>query len=809
MNNTFKIFSCVLLALFLSGLSAMAQDRILIRGKVINAADRSETLIGVTVAETDQDNRIIRGTTTDMNGDYSITVDNVAGRKLVFSYVGFKSQTVAIGNQAVVNMSLEEESTELGAVEIIAQRRVSVGALNISERDMTSSYSRLDARELDALPVASIDQALQGRMAGVDIVANSGQPGAGMSIRIRGTSSINSGSDPLIVVNGIPYETEISSDFDFATADEEGYSQLLNISPSDIQEITVLKDAASTAQYGSKGANGVLMIRTKRGAMGKPRITYSGKGNITVPRKPIPTLNGNQYSTLILEANMNAGTPLNLASYPEFARDPNNPYYFYNYGQNTDWVSEVQKIAFQQDHNFSLSGGGERAQYRISAGYLDEKGNQKNSAYRRFSTTTSLNYSISDKIVVVADFNYTHGTRLGAYMTDILSSSYTRMPNQSIYEYTEDGIRTPNYFSPTTHAQGSFAQNNASDRKGGIYNPVAMLNNSEYNTITDRIRPVFTLQYNILEWLNYQGTLSFDIGSTKNKGFLPKAATGLTWIDNAENMTTDSDQETFNMQITNQLNVSPKISEQVEFSGLLKFVTTNKHTDAFSTRTSNTASVFLKDPSNESRVLSANSGITQERSLQSTGIMHWKFFDKYIVQGTVNYEGNSRFGEGHRFGVFPSASIRWRVSGEPFFKDLKFLNDFSLRATYGITGNAPGKNYLYYNRYGSYDYTYLNDLGMYPESIELRDLRWERTGELDFGFNIIAFNNRVNIDFDWYKRTTDDQMFNNANIPSTSGVGSITMNVGTVENRGWELSVFTTPVRTGDWEVDFRFNLSR
>ena len=804
-----KILSCVLMILFLAGGLVQAQDRILIRGKVVNKADKSDALIGVSVVEMDKDNRIIRGTTTDMNGNYSITVNNASGQKLVFSYLGFVSETVPVGNKAVIDVSLDEEAATIGEVEIVAQRKVTVGALSVDERDMTNAYSRIDAREVDALPVSSIDQALQGRMAGVDIVASSGQPGAGMAIRIRGTTSINNQSDPLIVVNGIPYETSISDDFDFATADEESYSQLLNISPSDILEITVLKDAASTAQYGSRGASGVLMIRTKRGAMGKPKVTYSGKGTFSMPRNSIPTLNGDQYNTLIQESYMNAGTPLNLAQYPQFNRDPNNPYYFYNYGQNTDWVKLVQQTSFKQDHSLALSGGGQKAVYRISLGYLDEKGNIKKTGLNRFSTTLSLDYNISDKLRVRADVSYIHTERFEPFMKDILGKTYTKMPNQSVYEYNDLGERTPNYFSPETSPQGGFGSADLGKREGGSYNPMAMIYNSSYQTIDDRVRPVFVVQYDLFPGiLQYRGNVSFDILSTKNKGFLPLSATGMPWTDNSVNRSNVSENEKFVVYIENQMIFTPKIHEKVDFQALGKFATSDASNEAFAATSSNGPSIFATEVG-AGKLVSPNSGRSRERSLQGTFIAHWKFFDKYIVDGIMTVEGNSRFGAGHRYGVFPSVSGRWRVSGEKYLKDLKFLNDLSLRANYGMSGKAPKKNYLHFNRYEAYDHTYLGNPGVRPTSMELADLRWERTGEVNLGFNLIMFNNRINVDFDRYRRETNDLMFESVGIPTTSGVSDIYMNVGTLVNTGWELNIQTTPYRSSDWQVNFSFNLSK
>lgn len=802
-----SIFSLV--AVFSIGV-ASAQDRILIRGKVSDKMKPTETMPGVSVVEMDKDNRIVGGVQTDMNGNFSMTVKNAAGNKLKISFIGYKSQIIPIANKAVINVALEEDNLELDEVIVTAQKRVSLGSINIDERDMTFAYSKVDAKELEALPVSSIDQALQGRMSGVDIVANSGNPGAGMSIRVRGTSSINNSADPLIVVNGLPYESTISSDFDFATADEENYSQLLNISPSDIQDIVVLKDAASTAMYGSKGANGVVMINTKRGSMGKPRLSYSFKGSMSVPRDAIPTLNGDQYSTLILESAANAGTPLNFASYPEFARDPNNPYYFYNYGQNTDWVKAVQKNSFKQEHNFALSGGGEKAVYRISVGYLDEDGTTINTNYNRFTTTLNLNYNISDRIRVVAELGYVHGESKNAFMKDILGTTYTKMPNQSIYLYTEDGVQTPNYFSPESTPQGSFTSANLSKNEGGIYNPVAMAYESNRISIDDRVRPVFTLQYRILpQLLEYTGNVAFDIASKKNKGFLPQAATGRPWTENTVNRAQDSEEETFILQVYNTLSFTPKITENIKLNSFFKFNLTDRQVEGLSETTSNTAAINLTDPSNPSRVIAAGSGLTQERQLQATLFAGFSFYDRYLIDGVLTMDGNSRFGPGYRYGVFPSISGRWRVSSEPYVRELKFLNDLSLRASYGLSGKAPDKNYLYYNRYASYNYSYLGVQGTYPTGMQLNNLRWERTGELNLGLNFIAFNNRLNIDMNWYHRATDDLMFPGVSISDVSGIGSIYMNVGTIENTGWELSVFTTPVKTKDWQVDFRFNFSR
>jgi TonB-dependent SusC/RagA subfamily outer membrane receptor len=334
---------------------------------------------------------------------------------------------------------------------------------------------KVDASDLAEIQATSIDQALQGRMAGVDIVANSGDPGAGMSIRIRGTSSINQSSDPLIVVDGMPYDVEVSSDFNFATATEQGYAQLLNIAPSDIKDITVLKDAAATAIWGSRASNGVLVINTRRGAIGKPTVNYTFKGTITKQPDPIPLLSGDQYSMLIPEAYMNRdGRPLNTTVVKEFQYDPNDPYYFYNYSNNTDWVDEITQLGYLHDHNISLQGGGEKARYFASLGYNKTVGTTIGTDFNRINARVNLDFNVSSRIRFRSDVSFTHVDNDQIYNVSGKSNdpqnpraiAYMKMPNMSVYEYDEYGNNSGNYFSPFFNIQGAYPQ---------TYNPVALL----------------------------------------------------------------------------------------------------------------------------------------------------------------------------------------------------------------------------------------------------------------------------------------------------------------------------------------------
>lgn len=804
-NKIFLLIFASLLILF----PVTAQNKAIIYGKVTAKSDKLP-IIGVSVAEYDANNRILNGTTTDFDGNYTLKLSGTAGTRIVYSYIGYKTIVQTVGSSNAINIVMEDATQTIKEVNVTARRQMSTGNINIPERDLTFAMSKIETKDLEGLQVASIDEALQGRMSGVDIVANSGEPGSGMSIRIRGTTSINSGSDPLIVVDGIPFETSIGSDFDFATADEENYAQLLNISPADIQEISVLKDAAATAMYGNRGANGVLLIKTKRGAMGKPSVNYTFKGSLNTPAKPIKTLSGDEYTTLIREAAANAGTPLNTANYPEFAYDPNNPFYFYNYGQNTDWYDALTRNGYTQDHTISLSGGGEKAMYRASMGYYNQSGTVIGQAYSRVTGSLNLDYNVSDKLKFQVSLSYTNGTQDKNYTTTLLGSAYTKMPNMSIYEYNTSGEMTPNYYSPVNTPQGYWS----STSNGGIYNPVAMANTGYWKANSERIMPKFNLQYWILpDVLKYQADLAFDINTTKENRFLPQIATGRLWPEVSVNRSTDLYSESFVVQTFNRLYYTPKLSKDHDVIGLLQFNSYDARYSSYQEVSALSASTFLQDPSIPANIVGTGlglySGSSQARTLSLLSMLQYKFMDKYIINGTVRRDGDSKYSTKNRFGYFPSVSLRWRASNEEFIKKIKSIDDFSLRASTGTSGNPVNRNYLYYNTYGTYSWTYLEEQGVYSTGLQLSNLKWERVTDVNLGANLIMFDNRINMDFNWYKKRTNDLYFANVGISSSTGFNTTNQNVGVMDNRGWELSLNTVPVKTKDLQIDFNMTFAR
>jgi len=804
---------------FLLGISAAKSQAtpgtITVQGRVLDQ-DR-KPLHGVTVAEVDADQRTVRAVKTDIEGNYAIKIQN-KNDSLSFSFIGNETIMQGIGNRTTVNLTMMSNNKGLDVVIVSAQRRTDNGMFSIKENDLTTAQTRISAKDLEEMQAASIDQALQGRLPGVDITASSGDPGAGMQIRIRGTSSINSATDPLIVVDGMPYETQIPSDFNFGTADETGYASLLNIAPTDIRDITILKDAAATAVWGSRAANGVIVINTKRGAIGKPVLTYTFKGSLSKQPNSIPMLTGNQYSTLIPEEYMNRnGVPLNTQTIKEFQYDPNDPYWYYNYSNNTDWVKAITQLGYTQDHNISMTGGGEKARYYASLGYFNQQGTTIGTGLDRISARINLDYNVSNRIKFRSDLSFTHTNNDRGFATNLRDIAYRKMPNMSVYEYDEFGNRTPNYFSPAFNIQGQYGSVSSSGTVGGTVNPVAMANDASFNIVTERVIPHFNLQYSIVRnVLQSVFDVEFDIANTKNKAFLPQTATGRPWTDLSVNRAYDGDLDAFIVQTKSSLIYTPQIKNpNHELMSSLIFFTYDNKTISQEARTSNTASSLFTDPSNPSRTygtsdLTSTSGTTQTRSIGLTFSTQYKFLDRYIVNVAARGDGNSRFGPAHRYGLFPSVSTRYRLSGEPFMKRYqKWLDDLSFRYSFGISGNAPRRDYSFYNIYSNFDWGYLGQAAVYPSNMELTNLKWETVTENNAGFNLIMFKNRVNLDVEVYRRRTNNLFFNGLQISSFTGFNSVDMNVGVMDNQGFEIGLITTPYKSRNLTVDFNLNIAQ
>ena len=808
-TNLLYCFSFALIALAALPSWAQGAKTTVVRGQVVDSGDNLP-IPSATVVEQDAENRTITGVLTDVDGNFAIHVKNPKN-KLFVSTIGYKSKLVPIDGRTTIKIALVSSIESLNEIVITTQKKVETGLLNIADRNKTTSSVTIKASDLASSQAASIDEQLQGRVAGVDIIASSGDPGAGMQIKIRGASSISGSSSPLIVVDGMPYETSIPADFNFGTADEEGYAALLNIAPSDIETITIDKDAAATALWGSRAAGGVIIINTKRGGISAPKIGYSFVGTYSKLPDAIPMLSGDQYSQLIPEAYMNRnGVPLNTQTVKEFMYDPQEVYYYKNYSNNTNWIDEISQTGLIGDHNLSLQGGGQRARYYTSVGYYNSKGVTKGTGFERISTRLNLDYVVSDRIKFKTDISYTHSDTQRNYVNGtsnndlIRGVAYNKMPNMGVFEYDATGVLTPNYFSPAQNVQGMYP---------GTYNPLAMAEYATNDQVSDRIVPHFNLNVDIIpRKLISTFDLQYDFTSTKAKAFLPQNATGRPITETVVNRASDADVDQSSITTKTNFIYTPTIGDKHSLSVLLSLQSNDYRYESHQALTSNTASSLLTDPSNPSRTqnseLQLYTNNSQSRTVGSLLNAQYGLLDRYIFNVGLRADGNSKFGPENRYGFFPSASARWRVSGENFMKKVEFVDDLSVRLSYGQSGKAPRYDYTYFNVYGNFNTQYLGENGVYPQNVELSNLRWETLVGKNIGFNLQMFNKRVTLDVDFYQNTTKNMIFQNLDLTTVSGYSKLDQNVGTMENQGWEVGLFTTPYKSGKWKVEFNFNIS-
>lgn len=786
------------------------QSTFMVRGKVTDGKDKTP-IDGALVAELDKEDRIVKGVTTDIEGNYALKMSNPKNR-ISISFIGYKSEVFSANGKTTLNITLNHSGKDMDEVIVVADKKTNNGMMSVSDKFRTTASASISAKEMEEMQASSIDQALQGRLPGVDITASSGDPGAALSIKIRGTSSINSNDNPLIVVDGMPYETTVPADFNFGTADEQGYASLLNIAPSDIKDITVLKDAAATAVWGSQAASGVLIINTKRGAVSAPTLTYTMKASLSKAQKPIPMLTGDQYSMLIPEMVMNRnGVPLNTQTQKEFSYDPTDPYSYYNYSNNTDWVKAVTRLGTVQDHNLSMTGGGQKARYFVSVGYYDYKGVTVGTGLTRMNTRINLDYNVSERIRFRTDLSYTHTDNSRNYVNssdnadNIRNIAYLKMPNMSIYEYDKYGNLTPNYFSPAGNVQGQYPS---------TYNPVAMANAAVNKIISERVIPHFNLQYDIVpKRLFLTSDVQFDITNNKNNTFLPQIATGRPWTETVVNRAYDGDGDAFNVQTKTNLSYTPVLPDNHNAVFFASFMTSDNKYLSQQAQVSNLASSILQDGSVPSRTsgngLNVSSSLTQTRTVGLLLNGQYTYRSRYVINGSIRGDGNSRFGPNHRYGLFPAISTRWRAADEPFMKSFKkWLDDFSVRASYGHSGRAPKYDYTFYNTYSAYNYTYLGESAVFPASMKLNNLTWETNKGLNVGFNLVMLQRRINIDVDIYRNRISDMFYSGLQISSFTGFNAVDMNVGTMDNQGWEIGLNATVIRNKTVSLDLNFNIS-
>lgn len=786
-----------ILTAFLICAALSGQQSAIIRGKITDS-ETGEPLIGVTVIEVNELNRTLNGTVTGLNGNFTLKVSE---RPTVVktSYIGYKTEVFNIESQEYLEVKLEEETEQLEEVVVIYEGKKVGGFIPVSERDLTGSVENVKMSELEEVKVSNLGEMLQGRASNVDITMASGDPGAGMSVRIRGTASISGSNQPLIVVDGVPFEIELDNDFDFSAVTQEQFSGLLNIAPEDILSIQVLKDAAATAVWGSRGANGVLLIETKRGVKGKTSFDYLYKLTIQQQPKSIPLLDGDSYSMLMLEGILNSGSteiPDELSYNKEWAE-------YYNYAQNTDWLSNITQTGIAHDHNFSLSGGGESALYRFSIGYVDQEGTTKGTNYQRLTSRFNLDYHVSSKLLFSGDLSYAYSDNDLSYREDaesrsIRALSYVKAPNMSIYEYDSDGNPTENYFAPGDYFQGTGSE---------WYNPVAMATLATWNRKQHRLRTKLQLQYKILDNLVFQSFVAYDLNNQLENKFLPQTVTGLQWTSSYANLASGMDYTSSVLESQTQLVYTLIRGSRHKLTSMVAFTLSDKKNGWYYGSTSNLPSPELKNYAQPAPVYWIGNGYSQNRMLAFLGFAHYSLLDRYIIQLNMRVEGSSRFGKDSRWGTFPSLSVAYRISSEPFMERFSFLNDLKLRYSYGVNGNQPTSSYGYFNLYST-GQEYIDMPVVVPTNLQLDHFKWEKNSQINYGLDLYAFNNYLELHFDIYTQKSQDLIWENLELPSTSGFPQITRNWGSMDNRGWEVMLVTDIIRKGKFSMDINFNIA-
>ena len=785
MNGRLRYFILSLLSIVALGASAQITA---VHGTV---TDEFGELTGASVCEIDGSGRIIEATVTDINGNFSMKISNPKDR-IRFSYVGFKNVILPIDREEY-QVSMKSE-TNLKEVTVVAKRRLNGGGLAIPEKEISFATQTIDAKEFEGLGMNTIDEALQGRIAGLDIISNSGNLGSGTTMRLRGASSISSltNANPLIVLNGNTWNVDMAN-FDMSSANDEQFAQLLNVNPEDIASITVLKDAAATAIYGSQGANGVIEITTKRGTRGKPRLEYRLRLTGTYQPEGYKMLSGDDYTMLLKESYFNPEQNDNASDIRELNYDPTFSEYE-QYNNNTDWMDAVTQWGLRQNHSLVISGGGEKATFRISGGFDHETGSVIKQKLNRFSTRVALDYYVSDRIKISTNFSLTY-TSNQRNSDNLLSLAYKKMPNMSIYEQDPlTGEDTNKYYTMLQSGSSVFNGN-----QKNMVNPVASAHLATNRASTYDITPEFIMNYRLLGLdeehtrLDWEGRVYMNIFNDYVDRFYPRELKTVSWNDGV-NTAYNGSTKSVAFTTKQSLFFYPHFTnENHKLSLMGRFELTSGSSTGQSAEADGLVSGGPTSPDAGGILRNQSSSFSQWRSMYYTLQMHYAYKERYMLDFSVRADGTTKFGPDRRWGYFPAISARWNFAEEPWIKKAteKWLSMWSIRGSWGMVGNQPGQDYLYMSKYGSSD-RYIDMASMKPNNIRLTDLRWETTSTYDVGTDIGLFNNKFNLTMEWYYSTRRDMLMSNVRIPSNSGFYNLAYrNVGSMRNIGWEFHINT------------------
>lgn len=790
MKQFFYVSRTLLTLLLVWGLSGtLLAQRVQVSGRVTDA-ETNESLIGVTVVEKTTTN----GTTTDLDGNFKLTINK--GAILVFSYIGYESQEIA----AAENMRIR-----LSSKQTLLNQVVVVGYGTQNKREVTGSIYKVKGSDLTALPVPSFEAGLQGRAPGVQVTQSSGLAGAGSSIKIRGVGSITSGGDPLYVIDGVILPQNQGERIGAVNT-----NPLNTINPDDIESVDILKDASATAIYGSRGANGVIIITTKRarltegGTKAKPQFSIGYRATASSPTQLYNLLNTEEYVKLYVEAFENDkrfGVVNGAASMPD---NPNVPLLYGSYDPrvlatqgypNTDWQKQMVRVGLGHAFDASMTYGNKRLASYISLGYHNDQSYLKDNSFNLFSARVNLDYKVTDQLMVGVNASFAHSVNnlvpvswnggLGKAMSTALPYWPIRDTTGEYYIFPQSG--------------------------NGAYNPVAEIGNRVMRERFNRTTSNAYLKYQFNTDLSLQLDGGIDSYNRQYDEFFNNVLER-----NPRGTQSSISPMTLMGKAILDYNLKVKKIHKFKFMAGTEVLSNNTKKDIFRSVTfpdTVAGAPLYQNPSIPDTLGSPNN----RKTIGLTGLQYgfFSFFgrvlytlnDRYLVNLTLRRDASSRFGKNNKWGTFPAASVGWILTEEDFLKDSKWLNYLKIKVGYGKTGNAEIPNDAQYSRIYPDTKTYINDSIRYLTQLPNPDLRWETTNSFDAGIEFGIFKDRINGAIDVYRKQTKD-LFLNAAVQSSSGRESVLINAGELWNEGIEFSVNTSNIKTKNVSWTTNFNIA-
>ena len=759
------LMGLVLMVTLLHG--AMAQTRT-VSGRVTDQSTGGG-LPGVTV--------LVKGTTngvsTNADGSFSLSVSE-AGGTLAFSSVGMVTQERAIGRESTINVALTQDAKQLSEI-------VVVGYGSQSRTLVTGAVTSVDAKQFEGQPVAGLDQVLQGRASGVQVTQNSGTPGGGVSVRIRGNNSISAGSDPLYVIDGVPINTGSYSNVGVGN---QQLNALSDINPNDIASIEVLKDASAAAIYGSRAANGVVLVTTKHGKSGRTKVDLNFYTGVQQTIKRAEVLNGQEAQDLINEQRVNGGGA------PRYVTaNPTSTQVLFT-GADTNWQNEIFRTAPVSNYSATVSGGDAKTKFLLSGTFFDQQGVIIASGFRRGSGRLNLEHSISDRV------------RVGSNLSLSRSLSNRIANDNNIYGVLSAavllGSQTPLYNPDGTYGRDVFSS---------VENPVAAALEPTLQARNGRLIGNVFAEVEPVKNLRIRTSFGADYLTLKEDQFLPNIL--LQAVGN-NGSGTSNNRSDVNWLNETTANYTKTFNEDHNVNVLLGGSVQKSDQEGIQATATNFPGNTIRTLAAGSLKSQASSDATSWTLVSGFARLNYDFRGKYIVAASVRRDGSSRFGKNNQYGVFPAASLAWRVGQEDFLKDNDIVSELKIRGGYGQTGNFDIANFASRGLFGvgvGNNANYLQQAGLVPTQIANANLTWEKSAEYNVGLDLGVFDNRVLLSANVFERNTQ-QLLLNRQLPLTSGLASISQNIGSLRTRGLEFEVTTQNIKSADFTWTTNFNIS-